>query len=63
MPAYINFPSGEALEKVINGFESKWGFPQSAGAIDGSHIPISAPNSTTPTLTTEKGGIQWSYKL
>ena len=43
MDVYIKFPSGEALEKVIDGFENKWGFPQCVGASDGSHIPISAP--------------------
>ena len=40
---YITFPTGEAQREVINGFESKWGFPQCVGAIDGSHIPVRAP--------------------
>ena len=46
---YINFPTGDHLENVITGFENKCGFPQYAGAIDGSHIPIQAPklNHTT----------------
>ena len=30
-------------KEVINGFETKWGFPQCVGAIDGSHIPVQAP--------------------
>ena len=40
---YLFFPIGEAQKEVINGFETKWGFPQCVGAIDGSHIPIQAP--------------------
>ena len=40
---YIKFPSGDALEEVVEGFHSHWGFPNCAGAIDGSHIPMAAP--------------------
>ena len=40
---YISFPTGESLNTLINGFEHKWGFPQCVGAIDGCHVPISAP--------------------
>ena len=40
---YIQFPIGDALKRVIEGFEDKWGFPQCVGAIDGFHIPIAAP--------------------
>ena len=40
---YISFPTGASLNTVINGFEHKWGFPQCVGAIDGCHVPISAP--------------------
>ena len=42
-PKYIQIPSGNNLKEVINGFEHKWGFPQCGGVIDGSHIPIIAP--------------------
>ena len=44
MDSYIKFPCGESLKRVVEGFESNWGFPQCGGAIDGSHIPISAPS-------------------
>ena len=37
------FEAGESLNTVNNGFEHKWGFPQCVGAIDGCHVPISAP--------------------
>ena len=40
---YIMIPSGQILQAVVDGFQSKWGFPQCVGAIDGSHIPIIAP--------------------
>ena len=40
---YVKWPVGSALKEVIQGFASTWGFPQCAGAIDGSHIPIKAP--------------------
>ena len=32
--------SGEQLADVVKGFKEKWGFPQCAGSIDGSHIPV-----------------------
>lgn len=34
---------GADLQKIINGFQRKWNFPQCLGAIDGTHIPIKAP--------------------
>ena len=56
MNTYIKFSTGDALKKVIDGFEEKWGFPQCIGAIDGSHIPNAAPKLIT---ITERGGIRW----
>ena len=43
MDIYITFPCGDSLKSVVDGFRQKWGYPQCAGAIDGSHIPISVP--------------------
>ena len=43
LKCYIKFPFGDALEEVVEGFRSHWGFPNCAGAIDGSHIPMAAP--------------------
>ena len=35
--AYIRLPSGREIQRSIDGFESICGFPQVAGAIDGTH--------------------------
>ena len=43
METYLKYPSGEELKKVVDGFEGRWGFSQCVGAIDVSHIPLSAP--------------------
>ena len=43
MPKYMKWPEGEHLNEVVELFEHKWGYPQCAGAVDGSHIPIIAP--------------------
>ena len=40
---YIVVPTGQHLSPVVNGFDTKWKFPQCAGAIDGCHIPVRAP--------------------
>lgn len=37
---YIQFPSGDALKEVSDGFKEKWGIPQCVGLIDSSHIPV-----------------------
>ena len=52
---YIYFPIEEAKKKIINGFETKWRFPQCVGAIDGSHIPIQAPLLNRTDYFTCKG--------
>ena len=40
LPKYIQFPSGDGLTQVVDGFKHKLGFSQCAGAVDGTHIPI-----------------------
>ena len=40
---YICVSSGQGLKRIVNGFQSKWGFPQCVGEIDGTHIPIISP--------------------
>ena len=34
------------LLNVIQGYDEEWGFPMCGGAIDGTHIPILAPNES-----------------
>ena len=43
VPLYIRFPTGEGLKEVITGFKEKWGVPQCAGSVDGTHILITPP--------------------
>ena len=43
MPKYVYLHVGEAMKHNVEGFEVRWGFPQAAGAIDGTHIPILRP--------------------
>ncbi|KAG9340384.1 hypothetical protein JZ751_021497 [Albula glossodonta] len=38
----ISLPIGEQLDKAVQGFEAR-GYPQCAGAIDGTHIPVAKP--------------------
>ncbi|CAC5361764.1 unnamed protein product [Mytilus coruscus] len=42
-PRFIRNPTKEKFKDIIDGFQNKWGFPNTIGAIDGTHIPILAP--------------------
>ena len=42
----IAWPVGRRLPRVAGGFQSKQGFPNCIGAIDGSHIYIASPSNT-----------------
>ena len=52
---YIYIPKGEKLKKIVEGFETHWVFPQAAGAIDGSHIPIIRPDESASDYYNRKG--------
>ena len=52
---YIRFPSGNSLQGVVDDFKSKWGVPQCVGAIDGCHVPISAPHHLHTDYYNRKG--------
>lgn len=55
MPQFIKVPQGNDLRDIFNGFRDKWGFPQCAGAIDGTHVPIIAPRQTKADFYNRKG--------
>ena len=46
LPKYVQIPTGNRLKDIVDGFEMSWSFPQAAGAIDGSHIPIVRPQES-----------------
>ena len=52
---YIRLPTGEDAQVIVDGFLSKWGFPQCMGAVDGSHIPIIAPHTDPLDYYNRKG--------
>ena len=55
LPKYVYVPQGDCLEEIVTGFERLWGFPQAAGAIDGSHIPIKKPLESASDYYNRKG--------
>ena len=55
LPKYVKFPNGESLKEVVYGFKHKFGFPQCAGAVDGTHIPIISPEEYPADYFNRKG--------
>ena len=55
LPKFVQVPQGEKLKEIVEGFETLWGFPQTAGAIDGSHIPIIRPEESASDYYNRKG--------
>ena len=55
LPQYVQIPRGQKLREIVDGFETFWGFPQAAGAIDGSHIPIIRPDESASDYYNRKG--------
>ena len=52
---YIRIPQGNGIQKIVDGFLSRWQFPQCAGAVDGKHIPILAPAENHTDYFNRKG--------
>uniref|UniRef100_A0A673H6V5 DDE Tnp4 domain-containing protein n=1 Tax=Sinocyclocheilus rhinocerous TaxID=307959 RepID=A0A673H6V5_9TELE len=52
---YVMLPEGEELQTILLGFMIHWGFPQCAGAIDGSHIPVIDPPESHTNYFNHKG--------
>ena len=51
---YIALPTGSALATVLNGLAWR-GFPHCAVAVDGTHIPIEAPQDSPADYQNRKG--------
>ncbi|XP_063813276.1 uncharacterized protein LOC135051001 [Pseudophryne corroboree] len=51
---FISLPQGQRLDETIKGFKKR-GYPQCAGAIDGTHIPIIAPRDNPADYYNRKG--------
>ena len=52
---YVYIPKGNLLKDIIEGFSTCWGFPQAAGAVDGSHVPIIRPQESASDYYNRKG--------
>ena len=52
---YVQFPADDDLQHAIEIFDNTWGFPNCAGAVDGTHIPIIVPESAHGDYVIKKG--------
>ena len=55
LPKYVRTPQEQKLKEAVDEFKSLWGFPQVAGAIDGTHIPILKPQESPSDYYNRKG--------
>ncbi|KAJ3584207.1 hypothetical protein NHX12_014703 [Muraenolepis orangiensis] len=55
LPVHITMPDAGKLEELATFFNNRWRAPQCVGAIDGSHIPIIAPEECAPEYYNRKG--------
>ena len=55
LPKYVTIPGREKLKDIVDGFEICLGFPQAAGAIDGTHITILRPDECASDYYNRKG--------
>ena len=55
LPRYVHIPQDSVLQEIVDGFHSRWGFPQTIGAIDGTHIPILRPVESAADYYNRKG--------
>ena len=52
---YVKIPADDDLQHVIDGFDNTSGFPNCAGAVDGTYTPIIAPESAHGDYVNRKG--------
>ena len=55
LPKYVTIPGRDKLKEIVDGFETCLGFPQAAGAIDGTHITILRPNESVSDYYNRRG--------
>ena len=55
MKRYAHIPQNECLQEIVDGFKDRWGFPQTVGAKDGTHIPIIQPQQVASDYYNRKG--------
>ena len=53
-PKYLSIAKGDELAHGIANYKEKLGFPMCAGAIDGTHIPISTPQQNHASYNNRK---------
>lgn len=54
-PQFISWPSGEEAQIVMRKFKEISRFPNTIGAIDGTHIKIEAPTENAADYINRKG--------
>ena len=56
MEEWMPFPQTPAdWEKIADGFEKKWNFPNCVGAVDGKHVSIRRPSNSVSKYINYKG--------
>ena len=55
LPKYVHAPSDDRLREIVDGFRLRWGFLQTVGAIDGTHILILKPLDSATDYYNRKG--------
>ncbi|KAL2089152.1 hypothetical protein ACEWY4_016051 [Coilia grayii] len=55
LPLHLPVPDGDKFIEMAAFFKERWGVPQCVGAIDGSHIPIIAPEDYASDYFNRKG--------
>ncbi|XP_061565182.1 uncharacterized protein LOC133419782 [Cololabis saira] len=55
LPAHIKSPDADKLVELATFFHNRWRVPQCVGAIDGSHLPIIAPEEHARDYYNRKG--------
>lgn len=55
LPVHISFPDADKFVELATFFQNRWRVPQCVGTIDGSHIPVIAPEEYPRDYYNRKG--------